>query len=58
MGKNDAHAKNFPLLFSQSGIQLVPLYDVLSTVVYPDIIDGMAMKIGGKYRFDELHARH
>jgi len=58
VGNNDAHAKNFSLLYSQSGIQLAPLYDVLSTAVYPDLTDRMAMKIGSKYRFDELHARH
>ncbi|QWD67102.1 type II toxin-antitoxin system HipA family toxin [Polynucleobacter sp. MWH-Aus1W21] len=58
VGNNDAHAKNFSLLYSQSGIQLAPLYDVLSTAVYPDLSDSMAMKIGSKYRFDELHARH
>ncbi|MEY4495807.1 MAG: hypothetical protein RL744_871 [Pseudomonadota bacterium] len=58
VGNNDAHAKNFSLLYIQSGIQLAPLYDVLSTAVYPDLTDRMAMKIGSKYRFDELHARH
>lgn len=58
VGNNDAHAKNFSLLYSQNGIKLAPLYDVLSTAVYPDLTDRMAMKVGSKYRFDELHARH
>lgn len=58
VGNNDAHAKNFSLLYGQDGVQLAPLYDVLSTAVYPDLTDSMAMKIGSKYRFDELHARH
>lgn len=58
VGNNDAHAKNFSLLYSQGGIQLAPLYDVLSTAVYPELSDSMAMKIGSKYHFDELHARH
>ena len=58
VGNNDAHAKNFSLLYSQSGIQLAPLYDVLSTAVYSDLTDRMAMKIGSKYRFDELYPRH
>jgi serine/threonine-protein kinase HipA len=58
VGNNDAHAKNFSLLYSQSQIKLSPLYDVLSTAVYPDLSDRMAMKIGSKYRFDELHVRH
>lgn len=58
VGNNDAHGKNFSLLYSQRGIQLAPLYDVLSTAIYSDLSDKMAMKIGSKYRFDELHARH
>jgi serine/threonine-protein kinase HipA len=58
VGNNDAHAKNFSLLYGQNGAQLAPLYDVLSTAVYSDLSDKMAMKIGSKYRFDELHARH
>ena len=58
VGNSDAHGKNFSLVYSQSGIQLAPLYDVLSTAVYSDLSDKMAMKIGSKYRFDELHARH
>ncbi len=58
IGNNDAHAKNFSLLYGQNGIQLAPLYDVLSTAVYSDLTDSMAMKIGSKYRFDELHVRH
>lgn len=58
VGNNDAHAKNFSLLYGQSTIQLAPLYDVLSTAVYPDLSASMAMKIGSKYRFDELHVRH
>lgn len=58
VGNNDAHAKNFSLLYGPRGPQLAPLYDVLSTVVYPDLSNSMAMKIGSKYRFEELHARH
>ena len=58
IGNNDAHAKNFSLLYGQNGIQLAPLYDVLSTAVYSGLTDSMAMKIGSKYRFDELHVRH
>ncbi len=58
VGNNDAHAKNFSLLYGKNGPQLAPLYDVLSTAVYPDLTDKMAMKIGSKYRFEELYARH
>ena len=58
VGNHDAHAKNFSLLYTPRGAVLAPLYDALSTAIYPDLTDKMAMKIGSKYRFAELHARH
>lgn len=57
-GNHDAHAKNFSLLYTPRGTVLAPLYDVLSTAAYPNLTDKMAMKIGGKYRFTEVQARH
>lgn len=48
LGNSDAHGKNFALLYEpSSGIRLAPLYDVVSTAVYPDVTDRMAMAIGG-----------
>ena len=58
IGNQDAHAKNFSLIYTQRGAVLAPLYDILSTAVYPDLTDKMAMKIGSKYRFSEVQARH
>ncbi|MDP2405089.1 MAG: type II toxin-antitoxin system HipA family toxin [Hydrogenophaga sp.] len=58
VGNHDAHAKNFSLLYTPRGAVLAPLYDALSTAVYPQFTDKMAMKVGSKYRFAELHARH
>lgn len=58
IGNHDAHAKNFSLLYTPRGTVLAPMYDALSTAVYPQLTDKMAMKIGSKYRFSELHARH
>lgn len=58
IGNHDAHAKNFSLLYTPHGAVLAPLYDALSTAVYPRLTDKMAMKIGGKYRFTEVQARH
>ena len=34
------------------------LYDTLSTAVYPTLTLKMAMKIGSKYKFSEVQARH
>lgn len=58
IGNHDAHAKNFSLLSTPRGAILAPLYDALSTAVYPNLTDKMAMKIGSKYRFTEVQARH
>jgi hypothetical protein len=33
---------------------LAPLYDTLSTAVYPTLTPKMAMKIGSKYKFSEV----
>ncbi len=58
IGNHDAHAKNFSLLYSGNAPVLAPCYDVLSTAVYPTLTPKMAMKIGGKYNFSEVQARH
>lgn len=58
IGNHDAHAKNFSLLYSGEGAVLAPLYDTLSTAVYPDLTPKMAMKLGGRYKFSEVQARH
>ncbi len=51
VGNGDAHAKNFSFLYTQKGIRLAPLYDLLSTVFYPELSLGMAMSIDGQFRF-------
>ena len=58
IGNHDAHAKNFSLLYSGRTPVLAPFYDTLSTAVYPTLTPKMAMKIGSKYKFNEVQARH
>jgi serine/threonine-protein kinase HipA len=58
IGNHDAHAKNFSLLYSGKTPVLAPFYDTLSTAVYPALTPKMAMKIGSKYKFSEVQARH
>lgn len=58
IGNHDAHAKNFSLLYAGTSAVLAPLYDTLSTAVYPTLTPKMAMKIGCKYKFSEVQARH
>jgi serine/threonine-protein kinase HipA len=58
VGNHDAHAKNFSLLYGSGSPVLTPLYDVLSTAIYPNLTDKMAMKLGSKYKFSEVQGRH
>lgn len=58
IGNHDAHAKNFSLIYTSRGAVLAPLYDVLSTAAYANLTEKMAMKIGSKYKFSEVQARH
>lgn len=53
IGNNDAHGKNFSLLYLEGPpqrrtTQLAPLYDLVSTAYYPELSAMMAMKIGGE----------
>jgi serine/threonine-protein kinase HipA len=58
IGNHDAHAKNFSLLHSGKSTVLAPLYDTLSTAVYSTLTPKMAMKIGSKYKFNDVQTRH
>lgn len=58
IGNHDAHAKNFSLLRRGDETVVAPLYDALATAVYPELTPKMAMKIGGKYKFEDIRARH
>jgi serine/threonine-protein kinase HipA len=58
IGNADAHAKNFSLLHRSNVITLAPLYDLLSTIIYPNLHVKLAMKIGGKAVLEEIESRH
>jgi serine/threonine-protein kinase HipA len=58
IGNNDAHGKNFSLLYYTDKTCLAPLYDVISTAYYPELSNKMAMKIGGEYKFDRVVPRN
>lgn len=55
LGNADAHGKNYSLLARPDGsIEVAPLYDLLSTVAYPDLSPMLAMKIAGRGRLRQL----
>jgi serine/threonine-protein kinase HipA len=57
VGNNDAHAKNLSLLYTDAGIRLSPVYDVVSTEVYPQLDRDFSIQVGGQRTVDGLH-RH
>lgn len=56
VGNADAHGKNFSILYGDTGARLAPLYDLLSTVMYPELSARFAMKIGKQARLEDLDA--
>ncbi|MDE3016588.1 MAG: type II toxin-antitoxin system HipA family toxin [Pseudomonadota bacterium] len=57
IGNNDAHGKNFALLYAPEGVRLAPLYDLISTAVYSNLSTRMSMKIGDNYESAAITAR-
>ncbi|MCR4624005.1 MAG: type II toxin-antitoxin system HipA family toxin [Alphaproteobacteria bacterium] len=58
IGNADAHGKNFSFLIEKDTVKLAPFYDLLSTAVYPNLSQKMAMKIGNKYEPNDVFKRH
>jgi serine/threonine-protein kinase HipA len=59
VGNMDAHGKNFSLLYHGVGtgnmeVSFAPLYDMVSTIYYPELSRTMAMKIGGEYSSEKV----
>lgn len=54
IGNSDAHGKNFSYLHTKNGYVLAPLYDLVSTQVYPQLAKEMSMSIGGEYEPDRI----
>ncbi len=54
IGNSDAHGKNFSYLHTLNGYELAPLYDLVSTQVYPQLTKEMSMSIGSEYEPDKI----
>ncbi len=54
IGNADAHGKNFSLLHRSAETTLAPLYDLLSTVLYPALDASFAMKIAKRATLETL----
>lgn len=52
IGNADAHGKNISLRYTEQGPVLAPFYDLMSTAVYPELSERLAMRIGAEDRPD------
>ena len=57
IGNADAHGKNFSLLYLENGATLTPLYDLMATILYPEVNSKLAMKIVKMSAIEDLDAR-
>ena len=58
IGNADAHAKNYSVVYRNRKPELAPLYDAVSTIVYPDLSRDFAMSIGGEMSVGRIGRRH
>ena len=54
LGNADAHGKNYSLLYRGRAIELAPLYDLVSTVAYPELDPAFAMRVGARATLEDL----
>ena len=54
IGNADAHAKNSAILYKDGKAGLAPIYDVMSTVIYPALSKVNAMSIGGAHEMSAV----
>jgi serine/threonine-protein kinase HipA len=57
IGNCDAHGKNYSLLYDAGTPTLAPLYDLVCTVLYPDLTTRLAMSIDGAATPDAVDER-
>ena len=55
IGNADAHGKNFSFLYQGPIRRLAPLYDLVSTVMYPQISDHFAMSLGKVSKLEAMN---
>lgn len=54
IGNCDAHAKNYSLFLTASGVSLCPVYDSLPTRAYPGLDASLAMSVNEKWYAEEI----
>lgn len=54
IGNCDGHGKNYSLIYKNNRIELSPLYDVVSTIIYSGLTEKLSMKIGKHYEIQKV----
>jgi serine/threonine-protein kinase HipA len=57
VGNADAHGKNYSLLYKDAQTTLAPLYDLMCTMAYPDVVSTLAMKFAQTSSLDEFRPK-
>jgi serine/threonine-protein kinase HipA len=61
LGNNDAHLKNFGLLYEGAAMRLSPVYDFVAAALYPEYNSALALRLGpgaNPRKLGALTARH
>ncbi len=56
IGNNDAHGKNFSLLYDGGAVRMAPLYDLVCTQAWGGLAATLAMKIGDERKPERVRA--
>ncbi len=58
IGNVDSHAKNYSILLTPGRVELAPLYDLMSGLIWDNVTQNHAQDIGGQARGRHIHGRN
>jgi serine/threonine-protein kinase HipA len=58
IGNADAHGKNYAWLYTEGERRLAPAYDLVATILWPELSSRMAMRIGQSKFLNEVTGDH
>jgi len=58
IGNADAHGKNYSMIYAGGTRRLAPLYDLVSTIAWPELSTRLAMGIGHGKNINDLNPAH
>ena len=58
IGNADAHGKNYSMIYRAGERRLAPFYDLVSTIVWPELSTRLAMNIGNGKNVNDVNPAH